>query len=160
MNHTPLCRLRKKILIIYFRGRPGRKPCVVPEQGLRSPVSRLRRVRLCRRPQGCEVPELFQGILLPMQRQLAPRQDLRPVRPEPRPQEHRYRGRRAARRHLSRGLRLPVRTERRWARRSGHQAVPYVPRAYREGRRLRADDVQEVQARVLLVLPGIPRRKW
>ena len=32
-------------------------------------------------------------------------------------------------------------------------------RAHREGRRVRSDDVQEVQTRLLLVLPGLTRRK-
>ena len=37
-----------------------------------------------------------------------------------------------------------------------HQALPHVRRPHREGRRLRADDVQAVQARLLLVLPRVP----
>ena len=118
----------------------------------------MRRIRHRRRPQGCEVPELLQGVLLPLQRQLAPGEDLRSVRPRPsQAQEHGHRGRGPARRHLSCRLGVPVHAERRRrGRRGGHQAVPHVPRAHRAGRRLRADDVQEVQTRVLLVLQGIP----
>ena len=33
-------------------------------------------------------------------------------------------------------------------------------RAHREGRRVRPDDVQKVQTRLLLVLPGLTRRKF
>ena len=40
-----------------------------------------------------------------------------------------------------------------------HQAVPHVRCPHRKRRWLRADDVQEVQARILLVLPRIPRCK-
>lgn len=46
------------------------------------------------------------------------------------------------------------------ARLRAHQAVPHVPRAHREGRGLRADDVQAVQTRLLLVLSRFLRCEY
>ncbi|CAB0004763.1 unnamed protein product [Nesidiocoris tenuis] len=40
-----------------------------------------------------------------------------------------------------------------------HQVLSHVRRPHRERRRLRPDDVQTLQARLLLVLPGIARRR-
>lgn len=69
-----------------------------------------------------------------------------------------------ARQHVVRGsgrvLVLGRRGRTAAARLRADQAVPDVPRANREGRGMRANDVQTMQTRVLLVLPGFPGRKF
>ncbi len=88
------------------------------------------------------MPELRKGILRPLLRQLAPQQNLR-----------------AKRQRNVLGPSLSFRPQPRRFRR-GNQAMSDVSRADRERRRMRANDVQAMQTRFLLVLPREPRRRF
>ena len=93
------------------------------------------------------MPELSEGVLLHVLEHLAPGQDVR--------------GTRKVDGEASRNISLAFRNVRKRERLgSGHrrhrdQTLSRLQRAHRERHRLRADDVQAVQARLLLVLPGV-----
>ncbi|KAE8750145.1 hypothetical protein FOCC_FOCC003269 [Frankliniella occidentalis] len=141
------------------RGGPRRHPDVVPAGGLRDGVHHVhpdgrrchgRRRGRRQRAGGARgavpaaaraLPVLRHGLLLRVPHRVAPGRHL--VRGEPEATG----GAGAAARSAA-ALRL-----------GPHQAVPHVPGAHREGRGLRADDVQALQARLLLVLPRLARRR-
>lgn len=131
---------------------------VVSPPRLRDDLPRVR-PRPERRPRLGQVPLVRQGVLRPVQRQLAPGGDVRAVRAEAGGAEQgRLRAQRFRRRGGLRGRRLGGAEPGQAGGR--HQAVPDVPRADRAGRRVRADDVQALQARLLLVLPDFARREF
>lgn len=146
----------------FRRGGPRRDAHVVPAGGLRDGVravllaagrwrggrgglglgTRIVRAAGALPAPARALPVLRHGLLLGVPRRVAPRRHL--VRGEPAaPRRARPAARPAA----------PLRL-------GPHQALPHVPGAHREGRGLRADDVQALQARLLLVLPRLARREY
>ena len=91
--------------------------------------------------------ELSEGVLLVVLGHVAPGQDVR--------------GARKVAGQASRNISVPFRNVRKRKRLGGghrrhrDQALSRLQRAHRERHRLRADDVQALQARLLLVLPGV-----